>query len=126
MENRQKYCKFCGALIDWDCVVCPRCGKQVETLQQTPQYNPQVVVNTNQNVNQNVSNPTYQTPHYPKRCKRSTSLLLCILFGWLGAHKFYEGKPVLGVLYLCTFGLFVVGWFVDIIIISNKPDVYYV
>lgn len=78
------------------------------------------------NTNQNVSNPPYSTPHYPKRCERSTALLLCILFGWLGAHKFYEGRSVLGILYICTFGLFVVGWFVDIIVISNKPDVYYV
>lgn len=124
MEYRQKYCKFCGALIDWDCVVCPRCGKQVEALQQAQQYNPQVVVNTNQN--QNVVNQPYPIPHYPKRCDRATALLLCILLGWCGAHKFYEGKPVLGILYLCTFGLFVVGWFVDIIIIANKPDVYYV
>lgn len=124
MEYRQKYCKFCGALIDWDCVVCPHCGKQVETLQQAPQYNPQVVVNTNQNVNQNVKTQPYQ--HYPKCCNRTIALWLCILLGWLGAHKFYEGKPGLGILYLCTFGLFVVGWFVDIIIIANKPDVYYV
>ena len=28
----QKYCKHCGELIDKDCVVCPKCGKQVEEL----------------------------------------------------------------------------------------------
>ena len=32
MENNQKYCKHCGELIDKDCVVCPKCGKQVENL----------------------------------------------------------------------------------------------
>lgn len=32
MENNQKYCKHCGELIDKDCVVCPKCGKQVEEL----------------------------------------------------------------------------------------------
>lgn len=31
MENK-KYCKHCGELIDKDCVVCPKCGKQVEEL----------------------------------------------------------------------------------------------
>ena len=30
-EN-QKFCKFCGAIIDKDCVICPKCGKQVEEL----------------------------------------------------------------------------------------------
>ena len=126
MEYRQKHCKFCGAMIDWDCVVCPHCGKQVETLQQAPQYNPQVVVNTNQNVNQNVSNPPYSTPHYPKRCEKVTALLLCIFLGWCGAHKFYEGKKGLGILYIFTFGLWGIGWLVDIIIIGTKPEVYYV
>ena len=32
MENNQKYCKHCGELIDKDCVICPKCGKQVEEL----------------------------------------------------------------------------------------------
>ena len=27
-----KYCKHCGQVIDVDCVVCPKCGKQVEQL----------------------------------------------------------------------------------------------
>lgn len=30
--NETKYCKFCGSVIDMDCVVCPKCGKQVEAL----------------------------------------------------------------------------------------------
>lgn len=31
MENT-KFCKHCGEVIDADCVVCPKCGKQVEQL----------------------------------------------------------------------------------------------
>ena len=27
------YCKFCAAEIDDDCVVCPKCGKQVGQLE---------------------------------------------------------------------------------------------
>lgn len=27
-----KYCKHCGQIIDAECVVCPKCGKQVEEL----------------------------------------------------------------------------------------------
>ena len=30
--NAMKYCKHCGEQIDADCVVCPKCGKQVEQL----------------------------------------------------------------------------------------------
>lgn len=33
MDNKtEKYCKHCGEIIDIDCVICPKCGKQVETL----------------------------------------------------------------------------------------------
>lgn len=32
MENKTKFCKHCGEIIDFDCVVCPKCGKQVEAL----------------------------------------------------------------------------------------------
>ena len=53
----------------------------------------------------------------------------CILVSSLqrtGAHKFYEGKTALGVLYLFTFGLFGAGWIFDLIaILSKKEDTYY-
>ena len=32
MEENKKYCKYCGEIIDNDCVICPKCGKQVETI----------------------------------------------------------------------------------------------
>jgi TM2 domain-containing membrane protein YozV len=34
---------------------------------------------------------------------RSTAAFLAMLLGWLGAHKFYLGRPVAGVLYLLFF-----------------------
>ena len=53
----------------------------------------------------------------------------CVLVSGLqrtGAHKFYEGKTALGVLYLFTFGLFGTGWIFDLIaILSKKEDTYY-
>ena len=43
MENNQKYCKHCGELIDKDCVVCPKCGKQVEDL--TSAHDKNIIIN---------------------------------------------------------------------------------
>lgn len=54
------------------------------------------------------------------------SLLLCIFLGGFGAHKFYEGKIGMGILYIFTGGLFGIGWIVDIITIVLKPNPYYV
>ncbi len=53
------------------------------------------------------------------------SFFLCLLFGLFGAHKFYEGRILLGILYICTVGLFGVGVIVDLIILFFKPNPYY-
>ena len=54
------------------------------------------------------------------------SFLLCLFLGPLGIHKFYEGKVLLGLLYLLTGGLFGIGWVVDCIALFFKPNPYYV
>ncbi len=53
------------------------------------------------------------------------SFFLCLFFGAFGAHKFYEGRILLGILYICTVGLCGVGIIVDLIILFFKPNPYY-
>lgn len=36
------------------------------------------------------------------------------LFGFLGAHRFYYGRPLTASLYFFTFGLLGVGWLIDL------------
>ena len=52
------------------------------------------------------------------------SFFLCFFLGFLGAHKFYEGRILLGILYVCTAGLFGIGIVVDLIILLFKPNPY--
>lgn len=54
------------------------------------------------------------------------ALLLCFFLGGIGAHRFYEGKIGTGILWLCTGGLFFVGWVIDFLILLFKPNPYYV
>lgn len=43
-----------------------------------------------------------------------TGLLIAIFLGPFGGYRFYKKQYLLGVVYLLTGGLFVIGWFVDI------------
>ncbi|NIQ94573.1 MAG: TM2 domain-containing protein [Desulfuromonadales bacterium] len=41
------------------------------------------------------------------------------IFGFMGAHRFYYGRPLSGVVYFFTFGLFLIGWIVDLFLIPS-------
>lgn len=102
----EKFCKYCGAKIAADAVLCTSCGRQVEELKvQT------IVVNN-------------AAPGQEK--DKWVALLLCFFLGLLGIHKFYEGKIFTGILYFFTLGIFGIGALIDFIILLFKPNRYYV
>lgn len=41
------------------------------------------------------------------------------LFGFIGAHRFYYGKPISGTIYFFTLGIFFIGWIVDFFLIPG-------
>ncbi len=41
------------------------------------------------------------------------------IFGFTGGHRFYYGKQVSGTIYFFTFGLFLIGWIVDLFLIPS-------
>ncbi len=41
------------------------------------------------------------------------------IFGFMGAHRFYYGKPWTGTLWFCTLGLLGIGWIVDLFLIPS-------
>ncbi len=118
-QTKTKYCKYCGEKIPEDAVICTKCGRQVEELKQNQ---PNVVIN-NTNTN-TVQNTTAGYAGKPKN--KWVALLLCFFLGILGAHKFYEGKIGMGILYLFTFGLCGIGVIIDFISLLFKPNPYYV
>ena len=117
-------CKYCGGKIPEDAVLCTLCGRQVEELRRDAPA-PQVIINnanTNSNVNENVNNAS----NVSQKRSKWTAFFLCLFFGFLGAHKFYEGKTGMGILYLLTVGLFGIGWLIDCIALLFKPNPYFV
>lgn len=124
-EVKTKFCKHCGEKIDVDVIICPKCGKQVEELKQAaPAATPNIVIN---NANTNTNQNTNMNGTGPMRAKNKwIALLLCTLLGFFGAHKFYEGKAGMGILYIFTGGLFCIGVVIDFFTLLFKPNPYYV
>lgn len=120
LQPGKKFCKHCGQQIDKDCVVCPVCGKQVEDLKSSQQ--PVVINNTNANTN----SVDVKMENRGTEKNKWVAFVLCLFLGLVGAHKFYEGKILVGVVYIFTAGLFFVGWIIDLIAILMKPNPYYV
>ena len=125
-----KFCKHCGAKIPYDAVICTACGRQIEELKkanETPSItinnsNQSSNVNTNVNRNANINGGV----RLGNRKNKWVALVLCALFGFIGAHKFYEEKTGMGILYLFTGGLFFIGVILDFIALLAKPTYYYV
>ncbi|MEY8382620.1 TM2 domain-containing protein [Christensenellaceae bacterium 44-20] len=116
----EKFCKHCGGKIPADAVVCTLCGRQVEQVAQGGAPNI-VINNANQNTNSSVN--AYVAA---KARNKWVALGLCLFLGVFGAHKFYEGKAGLGVLYLLTCGLLGIGVVIDFITILFRPNPYFI
>lgn len=124
----KRYCPNCGKEeTDPSASVCETCGTKLPPVSEVKNTSadgqPTIVINnTNTNTNQNV-NAVHVIPGRPKN--KWVAFLLCLFLGFLGAHKFYEGKIAMGILYFFTLGLFGIGVLVDLIVILTKPNPYY-
>lgn len=96
---------------------CPHCGRQIPDSSEFCNF---CGSRTNNVV---ISTGTYPIGVAPKN--KWIAFLLCLFLGVFGAHKFYEGKILLGIVYLFTFGLFGVGVVVDLIMLLFKPNPYF-
>ena len=90
-----------------------------QPVQQTPAIH---IVNTNTNTNINKN----KIIGGGRAKNKWVAFILCLFLGAFGAHKFYEGKLGMGLVYLFTVGLFGFGWIIDTIVILFKPNPYYV
>lgn len=95
------YCYKCGAIIDDEAIICPKCGCKTKNYDQEQQAAAQYAA---------------MSEISPKN--RTTALIFSIFLGGLGVHRFYLGKVGTGILWLFTAGCFGIGWLIDIILIA--------
>lgn len=154
-ERTTKFCQHCGKEIDKAAAFCPSCGHRTDGQTAQPQTPPvlhctacgapatpqgycsrcgrYIGVPYQQPVGAPYGQPTIIVNNSAvanarggREINKWVAALLCFFLGFLGAHRFYEGKIGTGILYLCTAGLFGIGALIDFIIILTKPNPYYV
>ena len=84
-----KYCHACAAILDARAGTCPTCGAK-------------------QDAGALVA---------PSEKRLLPAVLLCMLFGVFGVHRFYAGKVGTGILQLVTLGGLGIWWMVDLIML---------
>lgn len=113
---KSTFCSQCGNSLKShnQARFCPNCGQAIEN------------VSANSTIHETVNNTTNIHVHVGRGpYNKWIAFLLAFFLGYLGAHKFYEGKLFVGILYLFTFGLFGIGIIFDLIALLLKPTEYY-
>lgn len=124
------FCPICGVKYGTKPRRCPRCGREYYT-PACPDcgYAPgqEAARESGSGLSGSYAERIPVSPPVGKACSKWVALLLCLFLGVVGAHKFYERKIGIGIVYIFTGGLFGIGVIVDIIRLIVKPgSVYYV
>lgn len=101
------YCPQCGEKMAVDQRYCTSCGWDAEE----PDKEPPLL--------RREPTPSPRELGPPSDKNRLTALLLCVLIGWLGAHRFYIDKPGTGLLYLLSLGILGVGVIYDAVMLAT-------
>lgn len=118
MSQETKYCKFCGQVIDADCVICPKCGKQVEEIKYSRPDN--IIINNNNNASSSASaSAMFGNASNVSPKSWLVTLLLCLFLGIIGIHRFYVGKIGTGILMILLLmtGISAIWAIIDLILI---------
>ncbi len=141
MEIYRFRCKNCGSnkcdRLNERTFKCIYCGNIEEIISESIQKSKEEKIEKPEELNQNFNKTTQEdieikrvphkeeneeilTKHKTKDSSKFLSsflkLVVCVIFGYLGVHRFIEGKIGTGIIYLFTFGLFCVGWAIDTVI----------
>lgn len=141
-RNAVGTCVGCGKFICEECRTevgnknyCKRCvseiinenKRKIERLEESSKQQPMVFMNAgggSSSSSSSSSSGPYYAPLVPIK-NRIVAALLAIFLGGLGAHKFYLGKPVQGILYLIFCWTFIpafIGFIEGIVYLASSDE----
>ncbi len=104
------FCIQCGNKLEPEALFCPNCGTKVEA---------KPVQSQTTRTTRTTREPSSPVSSSHKKTGK-TALILCIFLGMFGAHRFYVGKYLTGILMLCTGGLLGVWVVIDLTAITRN------
>ena len=120
MEVYKFKCDNCGSKsceqIDDVTYKCLFCGQEQKIfIDKTKTENNEQKTDENQDSGDAITNVSKKVFTFFDKNQSLVLMLLTIFFGWFGIQKFIKGKIVMGFVYLFTFGIFCIGWLLDVI-----------
>ena len=103
------FIKVCNEYMDTLYVNDASLVEKVANYMQTKEFNDAV--------NKELGITTHSTTAEDEGKSTVVELVLCLLLGWLGAHRFYRGKYISAVIYMFSAGIYGIGILVDAIIL---------
>lgn len=104
--DNEKYCVECGQIINKKAVVCPHCGcahPYMDTVDQD-----------------SLNKPGFTGKPKELNSRWVITVILAIVIGGLGAHRFYTGKIGTGILMLITGGGCGIWYLIDIFMVCTE------
>ncbi len=118
-----KLCPYCSGEIKLADRVCTHCGMKIESNKEK-----QTTSKQKQETKETYEDGLYQAMGLEKigPLNKWITLILCIFLGIFGVHKLYERKYTMALFYLFTGGFCGIGVLLDIFLILQKQEKYYV
>lgn len=102
--NEANFCARCGNKLQPENLFCPKCGAKIGAA----------------SIQSQTTDDLSSSTAIDKQKLGTTALVLCILFGMLGVHRFYVGKTWTGIMMLVTGGFLGVWVVIDLISITRN------
>lgn len=109
-------CEYCGSYVPDDKNKCEACGAWCVAAEKPEKANAAETAPVIDKINAAADKIKLSD----SAVRSITVFIVCLLLGYLGVHRFIQGKIFTGLLWLFTGGLFFLGYIVDVALSASR------